>query len=80
MLEPEVKMCFIKFWAEMYHAVRANMVNDAIDRLVQENKSLEVTVEMLEEAVKGVKTPSSMQKGNTPPLIPKSSSGLLGPL
>ena len=50
-LEPEVKMCFVKFWAEMYHAVRSNMVNEAIDRLVQENKSLEDTVKMLEEAV-----------------------------
>lgn len=45
-------MCFVKFWAEMYHAVRSNVVNDAIDRLVQENKSLEDTVQMLEEAIK----------------------------
>ena len=45
-------MCFVKFWAEMYHAVRAIPVNEAIDRLVQENRSLEETVKMLEEAVK----------------------------
>jgi len=51
-LEPEVKMCFVKFWAEMYHAVRSNPVNEAIDRLVQENRSLEETVKMLEEAIK----------------------------
>ena len=51
-MEPEVKMCFVKFWAEMYHAVRSNPVNEAIDRLVQENRSLEETVKMLEEAIK----------------------------
>ena len=45
-------MCFVKFWAEMYHAVRSNPVNEAIDRLVQENRSLEETVKMLEEAIK----------------------------
>ena len=51
MLEPEVKMCFVKFWSEMYHAVRSNEINEAINRLVQENNSLEETVKMLEEAV-----------------------------
>lgn len=52
-LEPVVKMCFVKFWAEMYHAARSNAIDDAIDRLVQENRSLEETVQMLEEAIRG---------------------------
>jgi len=52
-LDPCVKMCFIQFWSEMYHANRSNKINEAIERLVQENKSLEQTVQMLEEAING---------------------------
>ena len=44
-------MCFIQFWSEMYHANRSNKINDAIDRLVQENNTLAQTVTMLEQAI-----------------------------
>ncbi|CBY16278.1 unnamed protein product [Oikopleura dioica] len=83
-LEPEVDMCFIKFWSEMYHATRENLVNDAIEQLVNENDSLRETVKMLEEAVNGhsEKNPKNTQvsKDDEPPPIKNSTSGLLGPL
>ena len=50
-LDPCVKMCFIQFWSEMYHANRSNKINDAIENLVRENGTLEQTVQMLEEAL-----------------------------
>merc|ERR1711892_18753 len=50
-LDPCVKMCFIPFWSEMYHAARSNKINMAIDNLVKENGTLEQTVQMLEEAL-----------------------------
>jgi cell division protein FtsB len=82
-LEPEVDMCFIKFWSEMYHATRENLVNDAIEQLVRENDSLRETVKMLEEAVNGThseKKSALDSKNDEPPPIQKSTSGLLGPL
>ena len=78
-LEPEVDRCVIKFWSEMYHATRENLVNDAIEQLVTENDSLRETVKMLEEAVNG-HSEKSPSKEDTPPPIQKSTSGLLGPL
>ena len=81
-MEPEVDMCFIKFWSEMYHATRENLVNDAIEQLVRENDSLRETVKMLEEAVNGHSEKNSVleSKNDEPPPIQKSTSGLLGPL
>jgi len=68
----------------MYHATRENLVNDAIEQLVNENDSLRETVKMLEEAVNGhsEKNPKNTQvsKDDEPPPIKNSTSGLLGPL